>query len=97
MRNKFAVIEGNALWRCGIHNLSGDGRPIDKNAQNPVAAAADQVYIDDLDALASANPLGDFNYFVYDSLSVRHLILPLLLTVAANKKVGLRPLALFAN
>src|SRR5258705_10232805 len=97
LRNKFAIRQGNALRRRKVHGLSGSGRAVDKNAQNPIAAAAYEIHIDNFDALAGANPLRDLDYLVYDSLTVRHLAMPPIRTLRANKKVGLRPLQLFAN
>jgi len=56
-----------------IHGLARNRRAVDENAQNSITAAAYQVDIDDFDALAGANPFCDLDYFVYDSLTVRHL------------------------
>src|SRR5665213_3169343 len=73
VRNELAIGERNSLRSSRIHRLARNRRAVDKNAQNPIAAAAHQVHIDDFDALAGANPFRDLDYFVYDSLTVRHL------------------------
>ncbi len=73
LRDKLAVRERNPLRSSRIHNLAGNRRAIDKNAQNPILAAAHEVDIDYFDALAGANSFRDLDYFVYDSLTVRHL------------------------
>jgi len=98
VRNKLAIVERNSLRCSWIHCLASNRRAVDKNAQNSIAAAAHQVDIDDLDALAGADSFRDLDYFVYDSLTVSHLALPFTQKIVpANKKVGLRPLNLFAN
>jgi len=92
VRDEFAVGQGNALRRGLILDLPSSlagglpsgGWAVDKNAQNPVAAAADEIDIDNLDAFLGANPLRDFDYFVYDSLTVRHLALPLITDAASQ-------------
>jgi len=76
MRNEFAIGQRNPLRSSRIHSLACSRRAVYKNAQNSIAAAAHEVHIDDLDALAGANPFRDLDYLVYDSLTVRHLAYP---------------------
>ena len=69
-------------------------RLVDKNAQNTGAAAAQQLDIDDFEALVGADPFRDFPHFFYDGRPGPPCFVSRCKRPASNKKVGFRPLPL---
>ena len=58
LRNEFAIGVGDAF------------RLVDKNAQKPAAAAAQQLNVDNFEAFAGADSFGDFLHFCRDFLAI---------------------------